>query len=119
MYSTTTCSTTYTIMGINDKHNKGIISELVALTYLARLPDTIVFQAVHGVGPIDMVSYNVKTKEYINYDVKSVSIRKSKTYGCNKGTKINRSPSKKQKDLMVKILYVYDDGRIEIQDQRA
>jgi hypothetical protein len=32
-------------MGTNDKQNKGIISELVALTYLARLPNTIVFQA--------------------------------------------------------------------------
>ena len=103
-------------MGINDKHNKGIVSELVALTYLARLPDTIVFQAIHGVGPIDIVTYNVKTKEYINYDVKSVSFRKNRSYGCREGTRINRSPSKKQKDLQVKILYVYENGRVEIQN---
>ena len=100
-------------MGINDKHNKGIVSELVALTYLARLPDTIVFQAVSGVGPIDIVTFNVKTKEYINYDVKSVSFRKNRSYGCREGTRINRSPSKKQKDLQVKILYVYEDGRVK------
>lgn len=100
-------------MGINDKHNKGIISELVALAHLARLPDTIVFQAVSGVGPIDIVTFNVKTKEYINYDVKSVSVRKNKTYGCRAGSRINRSPSKKQKDLNVKILYVYEDGRVK------
>jgi hypothetical protein len=103
-------------MGINDKHNKGIVSELVALTYLARLPDTIVFQAIHGVGPIDIVTYNVKTKQYINYDVKSVSFRKNRSYGCKEGTRINRSPSKKQKDLQVKILYVYENGRVEVQN---
>ena len=103
-------------MAINDKHNKGIVSELVALTYLARLPDTIVFQAIHGVGPIDIVTYNVKTKQYINYDVKSVSFRKNRSYGCKEGTRINRSPSKKQKDLQVKILYVYENGRVEIQN---
>ena len=100
-------------MGINDKHNKGIISELVALAHLARLPDTIVFQAVSGVGPIDIVTYNVKTKEYINYDVKSVSFRKNRSYGCKEGTRINRCASKKQKDLKVKILYVYEDGRVK------
>jgi hypothetical protein len=103
-------------MGINDKHNKGIVSELVALTYLARLPDTIVFQAIHGVGPIDIVTYNVKTKQYINYDVKSVSFRKNRSYGCREGTRINRCASKKQKDLQVKILYVYENGRVEIQN---
>lgn len=103
-------------MAINDKHNKGIVSELVALTYLARLPDTIVFQAIHGVGPIDIVTYNVKTKQYINYDVKSVSFRKNRSYGCKEGTRINRSPSKKQKDLQVKILYVYENGRVEVQN---
>lgn len=103
-------------MGINDKHNKGIISELVALTYLAKLPDTIVFQAIHGVGPIDIVTFNVKTKEYINYDVKSVSFRKNRSYGCKEGTRINRCANKKQKDLNVKILYVYEDGRIKIQN---
>jgi hypothetical protein len=40
-------------MATNHKQNKGIISELVALTYLSKLPDTIVFQAVCSVGPVD------------------------------------------------------------------
>jgi|TARA_R110000803_G_scaffold210117_1_gene281099 hypothetical protein len=100
-------------MGINDKQNKGIISELVALTYLAKLPDTLVFHVMGGVGPIDIVTYNVKTKEYINYDVKTASYRKSKCYHNKSGDRINRSPSKKQKDLKVKILYVYEDGRVK------
>jgi hypothetical protein len=64
-------------MATNHKQNKGIISELVALTYLSKLPDTIVFQAVCSVGPIDIVTFNTKTKEYINYDVKTVSYRRT------------------------------------------
>jgi len=97
-------------MGINYKQNKGIISELIALAYLAKQPDTIVFQAIGGIGPIDIVTFNIKTKEYTNYDVKSVSYRKNKSCFNKKGDKINRSPSKKQKDLKVKLLYVHEDG---------
>lgn len=103
-------------MNINHKQNKGIVSELVALTYLAKQPNTLVFQVIGGVGPIDMVTYNIKTKEYINYDVKSVSYRKTQCSFSKPGDKIYRSPSKKQKDLKVKILYVYEDGRVKIQN---
>ncbi len=54
-------------------------------------------------------------KEYINYDVKSVSYRKSATkYAHKKNDRINRSPSKIQKNLNVKIVYVYEDGKITI-----
>jgi len=100
-------------MGINYKQNKGIISELIALAHLAKQPDTIVFQAIGGIGPIDIVTFNIKTKEYTNYDVKSVSYRKNKSCFNKKGDKINRSPSKKQKDLKVKLLYVDEDGTIQ------
>ncbi len=100
-------------MGINHKQNKGVISELIALAQLAKQPNTIVFQAIGGVGPIDIVTFNIKTKEYTNYDVKSVSYRKNKSYSNKRGDKINRSPSKKQKDLNVQILYVDDDWKIQ------
>jgi len=51
----------------------------------------------------------------INYDVKTVSYRKSNTkYAHKKNDRINRSPSKIQKDMNVKIVYVYDDGRVII-----
>jgi hypothetical protein len=33
-----------------------------------------------------------------------------------KVARINRCASKKQKDLNVKILYVYEDGRVKVQD---
>ncbi len=101
-------------MATNHKQNKGIISELVALTYLSKLPDTIVFQAVCNVGPVDIITFNTKTKEYTNYDVKTVSYRQNPTHHNKKGDRINRCASKKQKDLNVKILYVYEDGRVKI-----
>ena len=100
-------------MGINAKQNKGVISELIALAYLAKLPDTLVFQVIGGVGPIDIITYNIKTKKYTNYDVKTATYRKAKSYNNKKGDIINRSPSEKQKDLKVKILYVYEDGRVK------
>lgn len=101
-------------MATNHKQNKGIISELIALTYLSKLPDTLVFQAVCSVGPVDVVTFNTKTKEYINYDVKTVSYRQKNTHKNRKGARINRCTSKKQKDINVKILYVYEDGRIKV-----
>ena len=39
-------------------------------------------------------------------DVKSVSYRKTRSYNCRIGTTINRSVSKKQKELGVEIYYV-------------
>ena len=101
---------------MNIKHKKGIFSQLIAQSYFAKKTNKIVFTPVGGIGPVDMVVFDTKTKEYINYDVKSVSFRKNRSYGCKEGTRINRSPSKKQKDLQVKILYVYENGRVEIQN---
>ena len=66
-------------------------------------------------GPIDIVTYHTKKKEYTNYDIKTVSYRKSATkYAHKKNDRINRSPSKIQKNLNVKIVYVYEDGKIII-----
>jgi hypothetical protein len=73
-----------------------------------------VFQAVCNVGPVDVITFNTKTKEYTNYDVKTVSYRQNPTHHNKKGDRINRCASKKQKDLNVKILYVYEDGRVKI-----
>lgn len=97
---------------MNNKARKGIISQLIAYSYLAKQPDTIVFTPLDGVGMIDIVTYNIKTKEYKNYDVKTVSYRKNKTYRCKPGTRINRSPSKKQKEHSVEILYVSEEGKV-------
>ena len=61
------------------------------------------------------ICYNIKTKEYNNYDVKTESFRLSDTkYGNKNKDRINRAPNKRQKHLSVKILYVGKDGKITI-----
>jgi len=97
------------------KSDKGLVSEALAQAYFAKDPDLIVFTALGGVGPIDLVVFNTKTKQYTNYDVKTVSYRKSATkYAHKKNDRINRSPSKIQCTMNVKIVYVYEDGKILI-----
>ena len=97
------------------KADKGLVSEALAQAYFAKDPNLIVFTALGGVGPVDICTFNIKTKQYTNYDVKTVSYRKSNTkYAHKKNDRINRSPSKKQKTLNVKIVYVYEDGKILI-----
>lgn len=97
---------------MNKKQRKGIVSQLNAYAYLAKQENTIVFTPLDGVGPIDIVTYNTKTKEYNNYDVKTVSFRKNQTYRCKAGTRINRTPSKIQKNLNVEIIYVTEQGEV-------
>jgi hypothetical protein len=97
------------------KSDKGLVSEALAQAHFAKDPDLIVFTALGGVGPIDLVVFNTKTKKYTNYDVKTVSYRKSDTkYAHKKNDRINRSPSKIQSTMNVKIVYVYEDGKILI-----
>ena len=97
------------------KADKGLVSEALAQAYFAKDPNLIVFTALGGVGPIDLVVFNTKTKKYTNYDVKTVSYRKSATkYAHKKNDRINRSPSKIQSTMNVKIVYVYEDGKILI-----
>ena len=97
------------------KSDKGLVSEALAQAHFAKDPDLIVFTALGGVGPIDLVVFNTKTKQYTNYDVKTVSYRKSATkYAHKKNDRINRSPSKIQQGINVKIVYVYEDAKILI-----
>jgi hypothetical protein len=97
------------------KSDKGLVSEALAQAHFAKDPDLIVFTALGGVGPIDICTFNTKTKQYTNYDIKTVSYRKSATkYAHKKNDRINRSPSKIQSTMNVKIVYVYEDGKILI-----
>ncbi len=97
------------------KSDKGLVSEALAQAHFAKDPNLIVFTALGGVGPVDLVTYNTKTKEYCNYDVKTVSYRKSNTkYAHKKNDRINRSPSKLQQEMNVRIVYVYEDGKIVV-----
>jgi len=95
--------------------NKGVLSEIIAQAHFAKDPDLLVFTPLCGVGPVDIVTYNIKTKEYINYDVKTESFRSlNNKYGNKNKDRINRSPNMRQKFLNVKILYVGKDGEITI-----
>ena len=97
---------------MNRKQKKGIRSQLLAQSYLVRQPNHIVFTPLDGVGPIDIIVFNTKTKEYTNYDVKTVSLRKKQTHRCKVGSRINRTPSQRQKELNVKIIYVTEQGDV-------
>jgi len=82
---------------------KGVCSELVAATeFLNR--GYYVAKSLDPQCPFDIVVVNKKGKATL-YDVKSVSRRKTKSYNCKPGDTINRSVSKKQKALGVKIYY--------------
>ena len=95
--------------------NKGVLSEIIAQSHFAKDPDLLVFTPLCGVGPVDIVTYNIKTKQYTNYDVKTESFRLSNTkYGNRNKDRINRSPNVRQKELNVKILYVNKNGKITI-----
>lgn len=97
------------------KSNKGILSEIIAQSHFIKDQDLLVFTPLCGIGPIDIITYNLKTKKYTNYDVKTESFRLSDTkYYHKKNDRINRSPSLLQKELEVKILYVHKNGKITI-----
>jgi len=95
--------------------NKGVLSEVIAYSHFARNPDLLVFTPLCGVGPVDIVTYNLKTKKYVNYDVKTESFRLSKTKNGNSyKDRINRSPNERQKNLNVKIVYVDEYGKVTV-----
>jgi len=56
--------------------------------------------------PIDLVAVHRSTGKVLKIDVKTASIRKT----WKPGTMISRTQSKYQKQLGVKILYVFKDG---------
>ena len=75
---------------------KGLSNELLAAAEFAKDPDLIVFTPI-GAGPIDILTFNTKTKEIQTYDVKTQNYRAN-------GWKINRGRTAEQKRLGVKIL---------------
>ena len=75
----------------------GLSNELLAASQFAKDPDLIVFVPAGGTGPIDILTLNVKTGEYVAYDVKTQNYRAN---GC----KISRGRTAEQQKLGVKIL---------------
>ncbi len=75
----------------------GLSNELLAAAKFAADPDLIVFSPIGGSGPIDLLTFNTKTKEIKTYDVKTQNFRSN-------GWKIARGRTAEQKRLGVKIL---------------
>jgi hypothetical protein len=82
---------------------KGVCSELIAVKELLKR-GYYVARSIDPQCPFDIVVVNKKGKATL-FDVKSISRRKTKSYNCKAGDTINRSVSKKQKVLGVKIYY--------------
>ena len=87
------------------KIRKGLESEFIAASWLTKNNYTI-YWTTQDMDPIDLVAVHRSTGKVLKIDVKTASIRKT----WKPGTMINRKESKYQKQLGVKILYVYQDG---------
>jgi hypothetical protein len=82
---------------------KGVCSELIAVKELLKR-GYYVARSIDPQCPFDIIVVDKKGKTTL-FDVKSVSRRKTKSYNCKPGDTINRSVSKKQRALGVKIYY--------------
>ena len=80
-------------------------SEFIAASWLVQNNYTIYWRSQDN-DVIDFVAVHRVTGKTLKIDVKTASIRKT----WKPGTLITRTQSKYQKQLGVKILYVYKDG---------
>ena len=85
----------------SDKSKKGTKSEFKAAIQFMN-DGFYVSKALDPQCPFDLVLTN-KKGECCLIDVKTISIRKTKSHYCNVGTKINRSPSKKQREMNIEV----------------
>lgn len=86
---------------MNNKSVKGIVSELqVATEYMKQ--GYQVSKSLNPHCPFDLVITDEQGDSFL-IDVKTISKRKNKSYWCKKGSKINRSLTKKQKDMKITI----------------
>ena len=86
------------------KSIKGVCSELEAIKIFLKR-GYYVARSLDPQCPFDIVVVDKKGKATL-YDVKSISRRKTKSYNCRPGDTINRSVSKGQKALGIKIHYI-------------
>ena len=63
----------------------GLVSEMKVQIELAEDPNLLVFTPLGGLGPVDIVTLNMSTGEYIGYDVKSKNYRKKERTKETKG----------------------------------
>ena len=88
---------------------KGVCSELIAVKDFLR-KGYYVARSIDPQCPFDIVVVNKKGKATL-LDVKSVSRRKTQSYNCKPGDTINRSVSKRQKSMGIKIYYANGDQK--------
>ena len=84
---------------------KGVQSEFIAAAWLSKKNYTVYWRTQDN-DVIDLVAVHRVTGRVKKIDVKTASIRKT----WKPGTLINRKESDYQKQLGVKILYVYKNG---------
>ena len=95
-------------MTTTNKSRKGTVSELEAAAHFTS-QGFYVAKSLDPQCPFDLVITDAKGNCCL-IDVKSISIRKSDTYRCKKGTRINRSPTKLQKSMGVEI-YIHGEKK--------
>ena len=89
----------------HEKHIKGDRAELIAAEYFINLGYSV-HKNLSGHGPIDMVLIDEDgTGDVILIDVKAVSLR------TKNGWKVNRTPTKKQQELDVQLIFVNLDTK--------
>ena len=82
---------------------KGVCSELIAAKEFLK-KGYYVAKSLDPQCPFDLIIVDKKGKTRL-LDVKSVSRRKTQSYNCKPGDTINRSVSKRQKSMGIKIYY--------------
>tara|TARA_R110002020_G_scaffold9522_5_gene37359 strand:+ start:10228 stop:10587 length:360 start_codon:yes stop_codon:yes gene_type:complete len=93
---------------LNEKHVKGVISELRATEILLDL-GFLVFSNVAPNGLIDLVAIS-PDNETFRIDVKTRSLRKTRTQKRKIGSEIYRSPTKMQVSMDVVVMIVDSDS---------
>jgi Holliday junction resolvase-like predicted endonuclease len=88
-----------------EKIAKGVQSEFIAAAWLSKKNYTVYWKTQDN-DVIDIVAVHRVTGKVLKIDVKTASIRKT----WRPGTIVHRTQSKYQKQLGVKILYVFKDG---------
>ena len=84
----------------HSKHIKGDRAELIAAEYFIGLGYSVA-RNMSQHGPVDLVLIDEDgTGDVILVDVKAISLR------TKNGYKVNRSPTKKQKELDVQLIFV-------------
>ena len=93
----------------DEKSRKGTWAELKAASRYTKL-GFYVSKPFDPHCPFDLVVTNRNTGESFLVDVKTTSYRKKDSYNAKKGDRINRVPTKLQREMGIRILYIQWEG---------